>query len=84
MGGPVTYTYREIAQLVFVVLGKPPRIRRMPVWLVKAVLPLVSLVSKRYYTMPAGMMTIRQHDFVAPKFGTRTLKEFYEEVAPTL
>jgi uncharacterized protein YbjT (DUF2867 family) len=83
-GGPATYTYREVAELAFAVLGKPPRVRRVPVWLVKAALPLVRLVSKRYYTMAAGMMTITQHDFVAPRVGTHTLKEFFEEMAPKL
>lgn len=84
VGGPVAYTYREITDLAFAVLHKPPRIRRVPVWLVKAALPLVRLFSKRYYTMAAGMMTITQHDFVAPTYGTHTLQEFYEKMAPTL
>ena len=84
VGGPVIYTYREIADLAFAVLGKRPRVRRVPVWLVKAALPLVRLFSKQYYTMTAGMLTITQDDFVAPKVGTHTLKEFYEAIAPTL
>jgi uncharacterized protein YbjT (DUF2867 family) len=84
VGGPVTYTYREIADLAFAVLHKPPRIRRVPVWLVKAALPLVRLFSKRYYTIAAGITTITQHDFEAPKAGTHTLNEFYEEIAPKL
>ncbi len=84
VGGPVTYTYREIAELAFAVLGKPPRIRRVPVWLMKAALPLIRLFARRYYPIAAGITTITQHDFVAPQFGTHTLKEFYEEIAPKL
>lgn len=84
VSGPVTYTYREIAELAFAVLGKPIRIRRVPVWLAKAALPLVRMFSKRYYTIASGITTITQHDLVAPKFGTHMLKEFYEEIAPKL
>ena len=84
VGGPVTYSYREIAELAFTVMGKPPRIRRVPVWLVKAVLPLIRLFNKRYYSVAAGIATITQNDFVAPQVGTHTLKEFYEELAPRL
>jgi uncharacterized protein YbjT (DUF2867 family) len=84
VGGPATYTYREIAELAFAVLGKSPRIRRVPVWMVRAALPLVRLFSKRYYTIAVGITTITQHDFEAPKAGTHTLEEFYEEIAPNL
>jgi uncharacterized protein YbjT (DUF2867 family) len=80
VGGPDTYTYREIADLAFAALHKPPRIRRVPVWLVKAALPLLRLFSKRYYTIAAGIATITQHDFVAPPCGTHLLKQFFEEM----
>jgi uncharacterized protein YbjT (DUF2867 family) len=84
VGGPVTYTYRQIAELAFAVLRKPQRIRRVPAWLVKAALPLVRIFGKRNYMMAAGITIIMQHDFQAPGVGTHTLKEFYEEIAPTL
>ena len=84
VGGPATYTYREIAGLAFAVPGKRPRVRRVPVWLVKAALPLVRLFSKRYYTIAAGITAITQHDFEAPEVGTHTLKELDEEIAPKL
>lgn len=84
VGGPVSYTYREVAELAFAVLGEPPTIRRVPAWLVRASLPLVRLFSGPYYTLAAGMTAITQHDFVAPAVGTHTLKEYYEQVAPNL
>jgi uncharacterized protein YbjT (DUF2867 family) len=84
VGGPVTYTYQEIAELAFAVLHKPVRIRRVPVWLVRAALPVVRLGSRRYYAIAAGITTITQHDFEAPKAGTHTLKEFYEQMLPHL
>jgi uncharacterized protein YbjT (DUF2867 family) len=84
VGGPVTYTYREIAELAFAVLGKPPRVRWVPVWVVKAALPFVRPFSRRYYTMAAGLTAITQHDFQAPKSGSRTLRAFFEEMASRL
>ena len=33
VGGPVTYTHRENAELAFAALGKQPKVRREPVWL---------------------------------------------------
>jgi hypothetical protein len=53
VGGRATYTHREIAELAFAALGKQPKVRREPVWLVKAALPLVRLFNKRYYTRRA-------------------------------
>jgi hypothetical protein len=84
VGGPDTYTYREIAELAFAVLGQPPRIRRVPVWLVRAALPLARLWGKRYYTIAAGIATIMRHDFVAPPCGTHSLKQFFEEMTGRL
>jgi uncharacterized protein YbjT (DUF2867 family) len=79
-GGPITYTYREIAELAFESLGKPPRIRRIPLWLIRGALPILSLFSKRYYTIAAGITTLAQDDFEAPRFGTHTLKDFFKKL----
>ncbi len=75
---------QEIVELAFSVLGKPTRIRRVPLWLVKAILPLIRLFSRRYYTIAAGIATMTQNDFVAPSVGTHTLKDFYEELGSEL
>jgi uncharacterized protein YbjT (DUF2867 family) len=80
-GGPVTYTYREVAELAFAALAKPPRICRIPGWLVNLAVPLVAWFSQRLSTLAAGMAIILQNPFEAPKFGTYTLQEFYERFA---
>jgi uncharacterized protein YbjT (DUF2867 family) len=84
LGGPIIYSYREIAELAFEVLGKPPRIRRMPGWVVMLGASLIRPFSAKYHAVAAGMATIMQTDFVAPQVGTHTLKDFYEELAPRL
>lgn len=84
VGGPVTYTHTEIAELAFSVLGRSPRITKIPARLVNAVVNMIRPFSKHYYTLAAFFTTVMQHDFDAPKTGTHTLKEFYEEIAPLL
>lgn len=79
-GGPQIYTHRQIAELAFDVLGKPPRIRRVPVWLVRAALGCVRPFHKRLATLGRFMLTVSLHDFVAPSTGERSLREFFEEL----
>ncbi len=84
IGGPAIYSYREIAELAFDVLSKPPKIRRIPAWLIECAAPLMRPFSAKYYAVAAGMATIMQRDFIAPRYGTHTLKDFYEQLAPRL
>lgn len=79
VGGPVTYTHTEIAELAFSVLGKKPKITRIPAWLVNIIVKMIRLFSKHYYILAAFFTTAMQLDFDAPKIGTHTLKGFYEE-----
>lgn len=79
VGGMDVYTYRQIAELAFEVLGKPARIRRVPAWLVKAAVPLLRLVGSRYADVAAGLATLTRIDCVAPRFGTHTLRQFFAD-----
>lgn len=80
-GGPDTYTHQQIAELAFSVLGKPPRIRRIPIWLVKTILAPVRPFSKRIHTLGNFMTTVSENDFVAPAIGNHSLRDFFEELA---
>jgi len=84
VGGPVAYTHTEIANLAFSVLGKPAKITRIPSWLINLVVKMIRPFSKHYYMLAAFFVIVMQMDFDAPKAGTHTLKEFYEEIAPRL
>ncbi len=81
-GGPVTYTHAEVAELAFSVLGKTPKITRLPTWLVNPAVEMIRPFSKHYYTLAKFFTVAMQLNFDAPKTGTHTLKEFYEEIAP--
>jgi uncharacterized protein YbjT (DUF2867 family) len=79
VGGPETYSHEEIAELAFSILGKTPKITRIPVWLVNPVVKMMRSFSKHYYTLAAFFTAVMQNDFDAPKVGTHSLKEYYEE-----
>lgn len=81
VGGPVTYTYQEIAETAFSVLGKTPKIRHVPVWMARSVAAALRPFSKRLYGIAAALTVITQTDCEAPKAGAYTLKDYYEEMA---
>ena len=54
VGGPVTYSYREIAELAFAVLGRPPRIQRVPIWLAKVLVAPLRRSADDTTTWPRG------------------------------
>ena len=84
VGGPETYTHTEIAELAFSVLGKSPKITRIPAGLANAVVRMIRPFSEHYYTLAAFFTTAMQMDFDAPKTGTHTLKQYYQEILPQL
>jgi uncharacterized protein YbjT (DUF2867 family) len=84
VGGPETFTYADIAGLAFSVLGKAPKITRIPVGLVNALVNVIRPFSDKYYTLASFFTAVMQNDFDAPKTGTHTLKEYYEEFASQL
>ncbi|MGH9397977.1 MAG: SDR family oxidoreductase [Terriglobia bacterium] len=81
VGGPVVYTYQEIAETAFSVLGKTPKIRHVPVWMARSVASTLRPFSKRLYGIATALTTMTQTDCEAPKAGTRTLKDYYQELA---
>ena len=81
IGGPETFTHKEIAELAFSVLGKKPRFQTIPLWLAKIVAKGVRVVSKHYFTLISFFITVMENDFDTTTSGTRTLKEYFQEVA---
>ena len=82
VGGPETYTHNEIAELAFSVLGKHPRITRIPAGLVNALVKMLRPFSAHYYSLAAFFATAVQMDFAAPQTGTHTLAQYYREILP--
>ncbi|MGQ4891486.1 MAG: SDR family oxidoreductase [Candidatus Njordarchaeia archaeon] len=80
IGGPEVFKFVDIAELAFDVLGKKPKITRIPAKPVKAFVALMRPFSKKYYTLMKFFLTAMTHDFVAPKTGTHKLKDYFVEV----
>jgi uncharacterized protein YbjT (DUF2867 family) len=84
IGGPVTYSTREIAELAFSILGEKPKITRIPPWLAHLVAKLIRPFTKHMSDLAQFFITAGQNDGVAPATGTRILKSYYEELASQL
>jgi uncharacterized protein YbjT (DUF2867 family) len=80
VGGPETMSQRELAELAFSVLGKEPRIRRTPGWLVpmmaKVIMPFN--VNKGSFLAMLGAMSGKA-DATAPATGVHRLRDFFQE-----
>jgi len=84
IGGPKTYSHKEMAELAFSILGKTQKITRIPMWMVNLAVKMIRPFSKHYYTLAAFFTAVMQNDFNAPKAGTHLLKEYYEEFSSQL
>jgi uncharacterized protein YbjT (DUF2867 family) len=88
VGGPDTFTFREIGLLAAEVIGlpEPLKIRSVPLWFLRgiaalaAVAGLVSLKCRRSAAILRWMLYSSTHDAVAPACGTRRLVDnFYSK-----
>ncbi len=80
VGGPQTFTFKEIAQLAFKVLNKETKISTLPNWVIKIILPLMRIfTSSKTYGPLEFMMTIMTMDVVGEKYGKQLLKDFFRE-----
>jgi len=80
-GGPETYTVQEIATLAFSILGKKPKIIRIPLWLAQAALKVIKPFNRQMSDLAAFFVAAGQGDGIAPATGTHTLPKYYEELA---
>ena len=81
VGGPVSYSVNEIAELAFSTLGKSPRVTRIPPRLVGYAVKLVRPFSRNVSDLAAFFLAAGQNDIVAPATDTHTLRSYYQELA---
>jgi uncharacterized protein YbjT (DUF2867 family) len=78
IGGPEVFTFNEIAELALLVQNKPIKISRLPLWMIKIILPLMRIfTSSKMYGPIEFMMTVMTMDVVGNSYGTHHLKDFY-------
>jgi uncharacterized protein YbjT (DUF2867 family) len=80
IGGPETFTYRQIAQLALKAAGKKPRITSIPTSVIRIAAPLLKLASRHNGELLAFFATMMTSDLVAPAAGTHRLGEYFREL----
>ncbi|PKV75305.1 SDR family oxidoreductase [Pontibacter ramchanderi] len=78
LGGPITYTRQELAQLVCEAANYSGRVAEIPFDYVDTLLPFVRLLSRNLYDKLAFMSAISKIDCVAPSVGQYTLEDYFE------
>jgi uncharacterized protein YbjT (DUF2867 family) len=80
VGGPEIMTWSEVAALAFEVLGRPPKITRIPEWLMWSVVRLVRLFNRHQGELLAFFTTMATTDVVAPAAGAHTLEDHFRSL----
>jgi uncharacterized protein YbjT (DUF2867 family) len=79
IGGPEIFTFNEIAELALKVQNKAIKISRLPMWMIKIILPVMrTLTSSKTYGPIEFMMTVMTMDVVSDISGKEKLKDFYQ------
>lgn len=84
VGGPDTFTRREIVELAFEVVGKTPgmrpNIRKIPSWLFRGLVAPVRLLNPRIHALLAFGAAVSSIDVVAPAVGRRELRDYFRSL----
>jgi len=80
VGGPDVFTQRDLAELAFASLGKPPRITMLPDIIRRLALRLLPVVTPRRISGPARFfLSALALDMVGACHGTRRLKDHFND-----
>lgn len=80
-GGPEVMTQREAAELAFDVVGTPPKVTVVPLWLAKGMTKGVRVLSKQFGDLAEFIVVAGEVDGVGPPLGTTTLRTYFERLA---
>lgn len=81
VGGPETYTRRQVTELAFEALGKRPRIINVPAGVFAPLLLPLKLVHPRLHALMLFFVAVAQVEVVATPRGTRSLRDYFKEQA---
>jgi uncharacterized protein YbjT (DUF2867 family) len=81
VGGPDVFTRREIVELAFAALGRPPQVRSLPPRLFRSVARVAKPLNLRLAALLDFGAAVSQVDAVAPANGRRTLDAYSAELA---
>jgi len=77
IGGPDIFTRREIAELAFHVLGKRPRIMRLPAAVLRAGAAVAGIVNPRVGELLEFATAVSTTECVAPRTGQLRLEDYF-------
>lgn len=80
-GGPDIHSRREVLELAFAALGRPPRIVSAPAWVPGAMGAVARPFAPRVGELMAFLGAVSGADFVAPVRGARRLADYFRELA---
>jgi uncharacterized protein YbjT (DUF2867 family) len=81
VGGPSIYSQKEIGDLAFSILAKPPKISEIPIGLAKTAVIWMRLFNKHSADLFDFFVTGAQQDMVAPAFGSCELETYFRELS---
>jgi uncharacterized protein YbjT (DUF2867 family) len=79
LGGPQDFTYAEISQLCFDLLGKPTQIQATPLPVFNIFLACLRLINPPVYGVMSFLRWASTTDLTAPHVGTRPIREYLLE-----
>ena len=77
-GGPDTMTQREAVEMAFDVVGKPPKVTVIPMWLARGLVKFIGLLSKQFGDLADFIVTAGEIDGVGPSRGKTSLRSYFE------
>lgn len=80
-GGPDVFTMREIAELAFEAVGKPPKISTIPPWMLSALGTAIRPFNGNVGSLILMMAVLAEGDARCEAYGTHRLGDFYRELA---
>lgn len=81
IGGPDVFTARQIGELAFEALQRPPKIRSIPPWLFGAGSLLLRPFNANAAALLRGMQICSEMDMIGRQCGRHRLKDFFFELA---
>lgn len=81
VGGPETWSHRQIAEMAFKTLQKPVKITYIPIWFKNLILILLrTFTAVSIYGPVEFLMTVLTIDMVAPAYGIYKLEDYFKSL----
>jgi uncharacterized protein YbjT (DUF2867 family) len=80
IGGPIIYSRKQINELAFNALGKPPKMFRIPPTVAGGIVAMTRPLDRRLHHLLKFLTAVSQVDVIAPQIGTRRLDSFFNDL----